>query len=135
TSPTPNASRRVIAGKTAQNVSQYRHALQICIWRATSASGPLPAASEAASRASSSSCCICRPFLCGSGRLGACDPAEGGADAHADAGGVSLSQHVAGHHFARDEEVVAGLAVEVDLRLVVGLEAQVGEGDPGPQGV
>src|SRR5262245_5552618 len=93
----------------------------------------LPRASPAASRVRASSCCTgllleCR--LCG---VGAGDAAERGADAHADTGGVSLAQHVAGHHLAGDEEVVAGPAAKAHGRRLVDLQAEVREGDPGLQ--
>src|SRR5215471_16647743 len=102
--------------------------------RAASAAAPLrcacpPAASEAACRTSASSGCM---LLCAQGdggRQAAGDAAERGADAHADAGGVAPAEHVAGHHLAGDEQVLADLATEAHGSGVIGLQAQIGEGD------
>ena len=65
--------------------------------------------------------------------LRAGDAPEGGADAHADPGGVALAQHVARHHLAGDEQVRARHAAEAHRRGLVDLQAQVGERHPGPQ--
>ena len=46
--------------------------------------------------------------------MGAGDTAEGGAYGHADASGVALAQHVARHHFARNEQVRAAPASEMN---------------------
>src|SRR3569833_3896022 len=64
-------------------------------------------------------------------RIDACDAAEGGADAHADTRGIALSEHVAGHHFAGCKQIVARHAVEVRCRGMVGLQAEIGEGNAG----
>jgi hypothetical protein len=65
----------------------------------------------------------------GARRVGAGDPSEGRADRHADAGGVALAQHVAGHHFAGHEQVVAWNVAEAHGRRVVGAQSEIGEGD------
>src|SRR4030095_14233293 len=117
----PNSSRRVMAGKTAQNPSQYRQALQICRARPTSASftvitrigmtGPPPPREEA-SRVNASSVCMVMLLEGRAGRVGAGDAAGRSAYAHADTGGVALAEHVAGHHFAGGEQVGAGAAAQ-----------------------
>src|SRR5690606_31868305 len=88
------------------------------------------AASPRAWRVNSSSCftlcSVCLLGARGGGRAGAGDAAEGRADRHADAGGIAFAEHVAGHHFAGHEEVLAGAVVEPHGRGVVHLEAQVG---------
>ena len=55
--------------------------------------------------------------------------AECNANGHAYAGGVSLAQYIAGHHFSGHEQVGARLAVEMHGGGVVGCKAQVGERD------
>ena len=73
--------------------------------------------------------------LRGPSRLLARDHPERGADRHADAGGVSLAEHVAGHHLARGEEIGAGAAAEMHRGALVDLEAEVRERDARPQRV
>src|SRR6478735_216504 len=106
----PNSSRRVIAGKTAQKPSQYRHALQICSWRAASPSST----PRLASRLSASSDCTVLFLTRDCRRAAAGDAPERGADRHADAGRVALAEDVSGHHLAGREEVVARHAGEMD---------------------
>src|SRR5687768_18025620 len=72
---------------------------------------PMPSASARALATRSVSCCkgglrgnlLC--VQCGTRGARACDAAEGGADAHADAGRVAFAEYVAGHHFSCHEEV------------------------------
>jgi hypothetical protein len=47
--------------------------------------------------------------LCG---IATGNAAKGRADRHAHTGGVALAQHIAGHHFAGHEQVLAGLVAE-----------------------
>ena len=60
--------------------------------------------------------------------LAASDAAERGAYRHAHACGIALAQHVASHHLAGDEQVVAGFATEAHGGAGVDLQPQVGEG-------
>src|ERR1043165_527555 len=90
-----------------------------------------PPASSTASRVSASSGCMFELLACSQGRLHAGDAAECRADRHADACGVALAEHVAGHHLAGDKKVRAGAAAEVHGGFVVHLQAEVGEGDAG----
>src|SRR6266702_6215408 len=88
-------------------------------------------ASALASRVSVSSDCM-TAFLRFLGRLrglSSCDPSERRADRHADAGRITLAQHIAGHHLARDIEIRARLAAEVHGRLLVHLQPEVSERD------
>src|SRR5258706_15612326 len=98
--------------------------------RPTSASSALSSAgcwNEPASRINASSCCTMIPFFCCDCGLGAGDASESGADGHADAGGIAFTEHIAGHHFAGDEQIAAGLPIEVNGRFPVNLEPQVGK--------
>src|SRR3569832_2338498 len=62
------------------------------------------------------------------------EAAEHGADGHADAGEITLAQYVAGHAAAGGKHVARRLpAFEHDARLLVHLDAEIGEGDAGPQ--
>src|SRR6478609_5398128 len=73
-----------------------------------------------------------RMMMPGTGRgIHAGDTAEGGADAHADTGGVALAEHVASDHFAGGEQVAADDIAEATGRRLVGLHAEIGEGDAG----
>src|SRR3569832_1961686 len=65
------------------------------------------------------------------GGVDAGDAAEGRADAHADAGRIALAEHVAGHHLAGRKQILARHIVEAGCRGVVGLQAEIGEGDAG----
>src|SRR6185312_9366383 len=73
---------------------------------------------------------------CMSCRLLSRDAAEHRADRHAESRKIAAAQDVACHDLARGEQVGGGLAVLHDhLRLVVHPDAQIGEGDAGPQRV
>ena len=80
---------------------------------------------------STSDCCTVslRCLVCGARGLRAGNASERCADRHANAGRIALTKHVAGHHFPRDEQVLARLAAEVNLRPVVGFQTEVGERD------
>ena len=68
-----------------------------------------------------------------SGRFPSRHPAEDAADGHADAGGIALAEHVAGHDLAGGEHVGRGLAVlHQHAGLLVHAGAEIGEGDAGP---
>src|SRR3954468_5948858 len=74
----------------------------------------------------------CRMDMPGAGGgIDAGDAAERGADAHADAGGVALAEHIAGDHLAGGEQVGARHPVEAAGRRGIGLHAEIGEGDAG----
>src|SRR5689334_23349630 len=79
-----NASRRSIAGKTAQYPSQYLHALQITIRR-----------SPSAIRSSSG----------GTGRLLSCDAAEDRSNCHAESGEIAFADDIARHDFTCREDI------------------------------
>ena len=66
-------------------------------------------------------------------RPGSGDAAEGCPDGHAHSGGIALAQHIASHHLAGNEQVVAGAPAKAHGGGLVNLQAQVGEGDAGPQ--
>ncbi|SYU09021.1 Uncharacterised protein [Klebsiella pneumoniae] len=66
------------------------------------------------------------------GGLLAGNAAERRTDGHAHAGGIPLTQHVAGHHFAGDEQVAARLARKMDGGAFINVQPKVGKGDPRP---
>src|SRR3981081_813630 len=111
--------------------------------RLTSASlaliGRGPVARLRASTISDSSCCkLCSLFCvlpCRNARcqscLDACNTPEGGPDGHADAGCVTLAEHVASHHFACDKQIWTGLAAKVYGGLFVDLQPQGSKSDSG----
>src|SRR5512147_2699382 len=84
-----------------------------------------PRVSAAASRASCSSPCTRVLLQRRRGGPAAGNAPERGADAHAHAGGVALAEHVAGHHLAGDEQVVAALSTEAHGSGLVGLQPEV----------
>src|SRR5258707_9087044 len=90
-------------------------------------------ASALASRVSISSDCMTNflQFLSRLRGLGSRDPSERRADRHADAGGITLAQYVAGHHFACHVEIGARLAAEMHGRVLVHLQPEIGERDAG----
>src|SRR3954466_10147095 len=63
------------------------------------------------------------------------DAAERGADTHADTCRVALAEHVARHPLAGREQVLARNVIETRRRSVIGLQAEIGEGDAGLQRV
>ena len=74
-------------------------------------------------------------LLCRTGGLLAGNAAERRTNRHAYAGGIAFAQHVAGHHFASNEQVTAGFARKMDGGAFIDVQSEVGESDPRAQGV
>src|SRR5437762_855912 len=106
-----NASRRSMAGKTAQYPSQYLHALQITIRR-----------SPSAIRLSSG----------GTGRLLSCDAAEDRSYRHAKSGEIALADDIARHDFSRREDI-RRRPEPLHLSPLIDAHTEIGECDPGSQ--
>src|SRR5256885_10562298 len=69
-------------------------------------------------------------------RLPAGDPAEYRSDGNPESRQMALPEDVASHDLARGVEVLRRLAVrEEDAGVAVHFDAEIGEGDPGPQGI
>src|SRR5579871_2814743 len=73
--------------------------------------------------------------LCRTGCFPPGDAAENGTDGHTQSAQVTLSQNVARHDLAGGENIRAEAAVHADGRRFIDLDAQVGEGKAGTQGV